>query len=256
MKLLGIRVKSIWAVLLHFNTEVISLLKCSFVCPGTIQKIWGSLPDSSCLFIWKIFQRLNWQNSIYQSSTDVLLIIFILINTCKPKKSAPGQMKPLTCNEILQFLILAGRKRNPSVFNFSWAKKKIYHKLIQTNSHYPLPQFFLFHGPVKDGLFTQTHLRIIPILLESLVFFHGCIFSPLKLMLPNSSAHELFAVQITTILFQIKNLAAAGKKGLWEHQSVEHIFELGNLSGSTTDLVWLLTINHRCLQGAVFFAVF
>lgn len=60
----------------------------------------------------------------------------------------------------------------------------------------------------------QTHLRMIPILLESLVFFHGYMFSPLKLMLPNSSAHELFAVQIMTILFQIKNLAAAGKKRL------------------------------------------
>lgn len=73
---------------------------------------------------------------------------------------------------------------------------------------------FLFHGSMKDGLFTETHLRMTPILLESLVFFHGCIFSPLKLMLPNSSAHELFAVKIMIILFQIKILAAAGKKRL------------------------------------------
>lgn len=67
---------------------------------------------------------------------------------------------------------------------------------------------------MKDGLFTQTHLRMIPILLESRVFFHGYIFAPLKLMLPNSCAHELLAVQIMSIFFQVKNLAAAGKKRL------------------------------------------
>jgi len=66
---------------------------------------------------------------------------------------------------------------------------------------------------MKDGLFSETHLRMIPILLGSLVF-HGCIFSLLKLMLPNSIAHELFAAQIMTVLFQSKNLDAAGKKRL------------------------------------------
>lgn len=113
MKFLGIRVKLIWGVLLHFN-EVFSLLKSYFICPATIQKIWGILPDN---FIWKIFQKLTWQNRIYQSSTVVLLILFILINACKPKKSAPGQMKPLTCDETLQFLILAGRRKKS--FSFS-----------------------------------------------------------------------------------------------------------------------------------------
>lgn len=103
---------------------------------------------------------------------------------------------------------------NPSVSHFSWEKKEILQFFILAGqkkmflswvdpSKFPLPfaPTFLFHGPMKDGLFTQTHLRMTPILLESMVFFHGYIFAPLKLMLPNSCAHELLAVQIMTIFF-------------------------------------------------------
>lgn len=90
MKLFGVRVKSIWAVLLHFYNEAISLSKCCFVCSGTSQKIWVCLPNN---LIWKVFQRLNWQNRIYQSSTAVLLILFVLTNSCKPKKKNLLQVK-------------------------------------------------------------------------------------------------------------------------------------------------------------------
>lgn len=68
--------------------------------------------------------KLTKQNlSVFHSCTANSLNFNKCLQT--KKKSAPGQMKPLTFNEILQFLILAGRKKkNTSVFHFSWPKSK------------------------------------------------------------------------------------------------------------------------------------
>lgn len=130
-------------------------------------------------------------------------------------------MKPLTCNEIIQFLILAGKNKSSN----RNGSKQIPTTLCPNFSISWPSERWINHS---DTLEDNSHIAGIP------GFFHGYIFLPLKLMSPNSSAHELFAVQIMTILFQIKSVAAAGKKRLWEHQSVEHIFELDNLSGPPT----------------------
>lgn len=73
-----------------------------------------------------------------------------LINAWNKKKSALGQMKPFTCNEIIQFLILAGKNKSsnrngskqiPTTlcpnFSISWPSERwINHSdTLEDNSH-------------------------------------------------------------------------------------------------------------------------